>query len=169
MARQDISELISGAAVLVLVAAFLVYGVIETGHGSHAVGMRLHAEFDNIGSLAIGSDVRIAGVKVGSIVDTAYDPKSYRAKVDFTVAPDVRLPTDSSAQISSAGLLGGASLSLVPGGADAMLAEGQAIGITQSAASLEDLLGKFIFNVGNLADASQKQLQRGALPTGALK
>lgn len=159
MARHNASELVAGAVVLLVAGGFLVYGVIATGRTTSS-GVSMHAEFDNIGSLSSGGDVRIAGVKIGSVTRTSYDPQTYRARVDFSVAPSVKLPTDSSAQIASAGLLGGASLNLVPGGSADMIQEGQAVQITQSAANLEDLLGKFIFNVGSLADASQKQLQR---------
>jgi phospholipid/cholesterol/gamma-HCH transport system substrate-binding protein len=163
--ERNLGEVIAGAVVLAVAAAFFSYGVANTGH-EKGKGIRLSAEFDNIGTLASGADVRIAGVKVGSILHTGYDPQTYRARVDFTVAKDVRLPSDSSAQIASAGLLGSASLNLVPGGGDTMLTNGQQMQITQSAANLEDLLGKFIFNVGSLADASQKRLQHDAAENG---
>jgi phospholipid/cholesterol/gamma-HCH transport system substrate-binding protein len=160
---RNAAELAAGAAVLVIAAGFLLYGVASTGRGATG-GYALNAEFDNIGALAPGADVRIAGVKVGSVTSTRFNPQNFRARVQFNVGSDVHLPTDSSAQISSAGLLGGVSLSLVPGGADDDLKPGGTVGVTQSAANLEDLLGKFIFNVGALADASQKQLDRAAKP-----
>ena len=93
-----------------------------------------------------------------SITHTYVDPKTYRAVVDMMVAPDVKLPKDSSAQISTDGLLGGKVIALVPGGDDKMLADGGEITITQSAASLEDLLGKFIFGVNDLSDQVRKTL-----------
>ena len=102
----------------------------------------------------------MAGVKVGSVVSTTIDPKSYQAVVSFTVQPDIKISDDSSAAISTGGLLGGAFMSLSPGGSDKMLGDGGVVTITQSATNLEDLLGKFIFNVGSLADATQKSLDQ---------
>lgn len=162
--RRSIAELATGGIVLLAAAGFLAYAVVNTGRAGMG-GVRLSARFQNAGAIAAGSDVRVAGVKVGSVTGLAIDPATYEAVVSLTVRSDVKLPTDSSATIASAGLLGGASLSLVPGGADAMLGDGGVLTITQSAVNLEDLLGKFIFNVGSLADATQKSLQRqGAGP-----
>lgn len=157
--RRGAAELLAGGIVILIALGFLVYAVANTGR-VQVGGMTLTAAFDNIGGLAPGADVRLAGVKVGSVTGMHIDPKTYRAVLTFTVQPDVQLPTDSSAVISSGGLLGGAVLSLSPGGAEEMLHNGQAVTITQSAVNLEDLLGKFIFNVGSLSDATQKMLQR---------
>ena len=120
----------------------------------------LHAEFENIGGISTGADVRIAGLKVGSVTALDIDPKTYEARATFTIRDDIKMSVDSSAAVATGGLLGGNFLSLSPGGDTKMLTDGSVITITQSAVNLEDLLGKFIFNVGNLADASQKQLQR---------
>jgi phospholipid/cholesterol/gamma-HCH transport system substrate-binding protein len=157
--KRSVAELAAGAAVLIATAGFMAYAAVHTGRGT-STGTRLSARFDNVGSIASGADVRIAGVKVGSVASTSIDPKSYQAVLNFTVQPDIKLPDDSSATISTGGLLGGSFVSLSPGGADKILGDGGVITITQSAANLEDLLGKFIFNVGSLADATQKSLDQ---------
>lgn len=159
MATRNFGEIAAGAAVLLVAAGFLSYAVVNNGR-SAVGGISLHAEFENIGGISTGADVRIAGLKVGSVTALDIDPKTYQARATFTVRDDIKLSADSSATIATGGLLGGNFLSLAPGGDTKMLADGNAITITQSAVNLEDLLGKFIFNVGNLADASQKQLQR---------
>ena len=144
---------------LIATAGFMAYAAVNTGRGT-GTGTRLTARFDNVGSIAAGADVRMAGVKVGSVAATSIDPKTYQAVLTFTVQPDIKLPDDSSAAISTGGLLGGSFVSLSPGGGDKILGDGGVITITQSAANLEDLLGKFIFNVGSLADATQKSLDQ---------
>jgi phospholipid/cholesterol/gamma-HCH transport system substrate-binding protein len=159
MASRSIGEVAAGAVVLLAAAGFLFYAVSNSGR-SGSGGITLQAEFENIGGITTGSDVRIAGLKVGSVTALDFDPKTYEARATFTVRDDIKLSTDSSASIATGGLLGGNFLSLAPGGDTTMLGNGGVITITQSAANLEDLLGKFIFNVGALADASQKQLQR---------
>lgn len=160
MAQRSVAEVVTGLAVLVAAAGFVVYGAVNTGQGAGGGGMRVSAKFDNIGALAVGADVKVAGVAVGRIVATRIDAANYQAVVSFTVQPDIKLPTDSSATVSSGGLLGGAFLSLTPGGDEALVKDGGVLTITQSAANLEDLLGKFIFNVGNLADATQKLVKQ---------
>ncbi len=158
MANRSVTEVVAGAAVLVVAAGFLFYAVANTGRGGLG-GYTLHAAFDNVGGISNGADVRIAGLKVGSVTGLAIDPKSYQAVATFTVQSDIKLSADSSATIATGGLLGGNFVSLATGGDEKMLGNGGIITITQSAVNLEDLLGKFIFNVGNLADASQKQME----------
>jgi phospholipid/cholesterol/gamma-HCH transport system substrate-binding protein len=89
--------------------------------------------------------VRIAGVKIGSVDDIALNPKTYEADVAFTVQDGVSLSTDSSATISTDGLLGGKYVALATGGADQMLKPGGTITITQGSMNIEALIGKYIF------------------------
>ena len=169
MASRNLSELLAGGVVLAVAAGFLGYAIASTGRSTTS-GYTLNASFERIDGLGPGSDVRIAGVKVGRINAATIDPKTYQAQLAFSVQPDIRLPTDSSAEITSDGLLGGKVLQLVPGGNDKMLTDGGRITITQSAASLEDLLGKFIFNVGDLSSnvkASLKEKQPASPGTPA--
>jgi phospholipid/cholesterol/gamma-HCH transport system substrate-binding protein len=136
--------------VLVVAAGFLGYAVANTGR-TPVSGYSLHARFDRIDGLAVGSDVRLAGVKMGSVTSARVDPQTFQAEVVFTVQNAVKLPRDSSAEVTSDGLLGGKYLSLVPGGDEQTLAAGSAVTITQSSISLEQLLGKFIFSVSSLS------------------
>lgn len=146
--RRGIAEILTGAGVLVVATGFLLYAVSHSGQTTGS-GYPLQARFDRIDGLAIGSDVRIAGVKVGTVTDAKIDAKDFTALVSLTVRPDIQLPKDSSAEITSESLLGGKYLSLSPGGDDIVLKPGQTITITQSSISLEQLLGKFIFNLSN--------------------
>jgi phospholipid/cholesterol/gamma-HCH transport system substrate-binding protein len=152
MARRNAAEVLSGAVVLLAAAGFLGYAVAHSGRGSVS-GYALTAKFDNIAGLPVGADVRMAGVKIGSVLSEQIDPKTYLAVVTLSVREGLALPKDSSAEITSDGLLGGKYLSLSPGGDAAMLQPGQALTITQSSVSLEQLLGKFIFSVTDLVGA----------------
>jgi phospholipid/cholesterol/gamma-HCH transport system substrate-binding protein len=158
MASRNLTEIVVGAAVLLVAGGFLVYAVANTGRGTVS-GTRLTAKFDRIDGLTVGSDVRVAGVKVGSISGTSVDPKTFQATVAFTVQPDLKIPRDSSAEVTGDGLLGGKFVAVVPGGDEKVLGDGGEITITQSAASLEQLLGKFIFSVSDLTGAVQKQMK----------
>ena len=98
-------------------------------------------------------------MRVGGVTSERIDPASFQAVVTFTIDDSIKLPDDSSAQVTSDGLLGGVYLGLVPGGSEKVLPPGGTVQITQGAVSLEDLLGKFIFSVSDLSDNVRKQLQ----------
>ncbi len=163
-AKRSVAEIATGAVIILLAAGFLAYALVNTGR-DRTGGLHLTAQFDNIGGITSGSDVRLSGVKVGSVSSVTIDPRTFQAIVGLTVRPDLKLPTDSSAVISTGGLLGGQFVTLAPGGSAKDLQDGGTVTLTQSATNLEDLLGKFIFNVGSLADATQKSLQQKSPPT----
>lgn len=145
--RGNVVEALLGAVVLVVAAGFLVFAYSSTEVGSVA-GYEVSAKFDRVDGLAVGSDVRLGGIKVGTIVGQTLEPDTYLAIVRMSIDPAIRLPADSSAEIVSDGLLGGRYLSLVPGGAEKMLATGDEIRFTQSPVSLENLIGRLIFSQG---------------------
>jgi phospholipid/cholesterol/gamma-HCH transport system substrate-binding protein len=152
MGRHGVAETLTGAFVLVVALAFLAYAVAHSGRTAGS-GYTLHAQFDHIDGLSVGGDVRIAGVKVGTVTSERINPKTFVAEVSMTVQDDIQLPKDSAASIISESLLGGKYISLSPGGDDANLKPGDTITITQSSVSLEELLGKFIFSVTSLNNA----------------
>jgi phospholipid/cholesterol/gamma-HCH transport system substrate-binding protein len=156
MARHGVMEVLTGACVLVVAAGFLGYAVTHSGR-SVSSGYTLEASFEHIDGLAVGGDVRIAGVKVGSVTEQRIDPKSFQAIVSMNVRDGVQLPKDTAAIITSESLLGGKYISLAPGGDETDLKPGQMITITQSSVSLEQLLGKFIFSVTSLNSSKSSQ------------
>ena len=158
MKRHGIAEIAAGAVVLLAAVLFLAYAVTNSGRSSAGGGLMLTARFDRIDGLAQGADVRIAGVKVGSVTGQRIDPQTFLAVLTLNVDSGLRLPDDSSAEITSEGLLGGKYVAIVPGGSDRNLTSGGEVKITQSAVSLESLLGRFIFSVTELAG---NQAQRG--------
>jgi phospholipid/cholesterol/gamma-HCH transport system substrate-binding protein len=145
MARHNPAELGVGAVVLAVAGAFLVFAIANTGQGFGTGGYTLHAVFDHVDGLAPGADVRIAGVKIGSITGIKLDPKTYLADVHFTVQNGIKLSDDSSATVSTDGLLGGKYLALATGGDDTDLKPGGAITITQGSLNIESLIGKYLF------------------------
>ncbi len=160
MARHSLLEIATGAAVLLVAGGFLVYAVANTGQRIGS-GYSLHAQFDHADGLGTGAEVRIAGVKVGSVETIKLNTKTYQADVSFSVQNDVALSTDSSATISTDGLLGGKYLALATGGDDAMLKPGAAITITQGSVNLEALLGKYIFGSTSGSTAKPAHDQTG--------
>jgi phospholipid/cholesterol/gamma-HCH transport system substrate-binding protein len=142
---QNIVETLLGAVVLVVALGFLAWAYGRSDVGDPG-GYTLRAKFDRIDGLDAGGDVRISGIKVGQVLAQELDPTTYRAQVVFSVRNGIELPADSSAAIVSSGLLGGKYLSLVPGGDDKLLGDGEEITLTQSSVNLEDLIGRYIFS-----------------------
>lgn len=148
MKGRSIAEVSAGAVVVAVAAAFLFFAVTHSGRGTTAAeGTRLTARFDRIDGLSNGADVRLAGVKIGMVTETRIDPQNFNAEVVMRIDRALRLPTDSSAEVASEGLLGGKYIALVPGGSDTVLVDGGRITETQGSVSLESLLGRFIFSV----------------------
>lgn len=155
MARH-VSETIMGAAVLGVAAYFFATAYQHSGAGSASDGYDISAKFSDITGIGIGSDVRVGGVKIGSVQSLELDAKSYQAQLNMRVSSAVPLPADSSAAIVGESLLGGKFVALTPGAEEEMLGEGGVIEYTQSSVSLEQLLGKFIFSSGGVDDESSK-------------
>ena len=115
-------------------------------------GYEIAAEFGSTGGLSVGDDVRISGIKVGQITAQQLDPITYVAKVSMAIEPTIKIPSDSSARITAASLLGGNYLELMPGAATDTLAAGAVIYDTRDPISLSDLLGKAVFSSNNSAN-----------------
>ncbi len=140
---ENRAEVLAGFGVVALAIGFLAYaGMGNMGGGGDSY--QLTASFRSANGIAVGTDVRLAGVKVGTISTMALNPQTYFADVIVTLDKSVQLPTDTAILISSEGLLGGNFIELVPGGAEEILAEGEQIEDTQSSISLISLLMKFV-------------------------
>ena len=137
-------EVLVGALVLAAAATFFVYAGQNSGLGGSADTYPLKASFRSVQGISAGSDVKLAGVKVGTITSMTLNPTTYFADVIVDVDKDILLPTDTAILISSEGLLGGNFVELVPGGMPDNLAPGDEIEDTQGAVSLVQLLMKFV-------------------------
>ncbi len=144
--QGNLVETLIGAVVLAVAAFFLAFAYSTAGVGGGVSGYELKARFNRADGLVTGSDVRMSGIKVGTVTAQALDPKSYDAVITFTIDGRYQLPDDSAAKIASESLLGGNYLSIEPGGSDVMLKPGQNIKFTQGSVSLMDLIGQAIFS-----------------------
>lgn len=141
---ENTTETLIGALVIAVAAGFL-YIVSQTTAGSGGGNeMSLNASFRSAEGVLVGTDVRMAGVKIGTVTDLALDPITYRAVATFTVPDNLDLASDSQVLVSSEGLLGGSFVEVVPGGADEILRDGDEVEDTQGAVSIVTLLLKFV-------------------------
>jgi len=142
---ENTTEVAVGAGVVALALGFLIYAGQVTGFASGATDdYHLTASFRSAEGIGSGTDVRLAGVKIGTVTALDLNPETYRAEAQLTLDKSVVLPDDTAALISSEGLLGGNFVELVPGGSMFNFEDGQVIADTQGSISLINLMLKFV-------------------------
>ncbi len=145
MSAESTTEVLVGGAVLAVAAGFLIYAGQVTGlSGGGQSEYELTASFRSADGVTVGTDVRLAGVKVGRVTGIELDTQTYRADTVFTVREGIEVPDDSAVAVSSEGLLGGNYVEILPGGSPFYFAAGDEIEFTQGSVSLVGLLMKFV-------------------------
>jgi phospholipid/cholesterol/gamma-HCH transport system substrate-binding protein len=162
---RNVIETVMGAVVLVIAAVFLFFAY-KTSQVRSVSGYVLTAKFDRIEGIRDGGDVRISGIKVGSILSLSLDPTNYLAIVKMTLDPTIKVPSDSVAQILSSGLLGDKYLALIPGASDDVIKAGGEIKFTQAPMSLENIIGQYIFSQGGQKNGNVGQAPPATTPGG---
>jgi phospholipid/cholesterol/gamma-HCH transport system substrate-binding protein len=133
-----------GGLVLAAAAWFLIYALSAGAIHPQGRGYELVARFGQVGALAPGADVRVSGVKVGTVSQINLDPKTFLAVTRMVLDPTVKLPADSTAKVTSDGLLGGSHIAIEPGGASGDLKPGDEFENTQGSVDLFGLIGQFL-------------------------
>lgn len=141
---ENRTELAVGAIVLAVAIGFLVYASDSMGELRSRAGYDLHASFRSVEGIAVGTDVRLAGVKIGSVTSLDLNAESFRADATLSISNDIELPDDSSIVVASEGLLGGNFVEILPGGSPFNFEPGAEVTDTQGAVSLIQLLTKFV-------------------------
>jgi phospholipid/cholesterol/gamma-HCH transport system substrate-binding protein len=142
--RRNAVETVLGAVVL-LVAGMFVYFAYNTAQVKTIDGYNIKASFFKIGGLTTGSDVRINGIKVGTVTNARLDPETFDAVLEMSIKPDIKLPTDTIAAIGSEGIVGGKYVRITPGSAKETISDNGSISETKDFRSLEDQVGEIIF------------------------
>jgi phospholipid/cholesterol/gamma-HCH transport system substrate-binding protein len=145
--QNSVVETLIGAAVIAVAVLFLSYAYTSTGSGAIS-GYEVTAKFNRADGVNVGSDVRLSGIKVGTVSKMVLDPASYNAVLTIALESSVQVPDDSSVRITSEGLLGNQYLSIEPGGSPDKIKPGGEIEYTQGSVDLMGLLGKAVFGGG---------------------
>ena len=143
--RNNLLESLIGFVVILVAIIFLIYSYSMMGNKNPSKTYEITAVFNEVSGLISGSDVRLSGIKVGSVSSQTLDIDTFEAVVSMQISNDIKIPTDSSAKISSEGLLGGNYISIEPGGSDETLIDGDVIEFTQGSIDLIGLLGNAVF------------------------
>lgn len=142
MQQNTMAETLIGAGVVAVALVFTAFAYYRTGAG-HLSGYEINAKLPKADGLAVGTDVRLAGIKVGTVSDLTLDPKTYLVTVHMNIRDDIKLPVDSSVLVTQAGFLGGQYLSITPGGDDKMMAAGSFFENAQGSIDVMGLVGRF--------------------------
>jgi len=153
-----------GVVVLALAAGFLTYSLSVGGVHMKRGEYEISAKFGEAGSLSPGAAVSVAGVKVGTVSQITLEPKTYLAVAKLSIDPTVKLPADSTAKITSDGILGGAHVAIAPGASLEDLKPGGEIENTQGAVDLFGLIGSVIRPQGGSGDAAASSTPAPANP-----
>ena len=154
--RRDVIETLVGALVLLVAAAFVYLAFVSSGVESVA-GYTFEAEFDDVSGVQPGTEVRLAGVKVGTVLAKNLAEDGRMAVLKLVVDGNYLVPADSKVRILPDGLLGGSYLSIQPGGSDANLADGDYVTFdrTQGAINVVDLLARFVVQAAESGGSSE--------------
>ena len=147
-------ETIMGLVVLIIAIVFLVFAY-NVSDLQVVKGYTLNAEFMKVGGLSIGSDVRINGIKVGTVTAQNLNNDDYTVKVAFSISSDVKLPKDSTVAIVGDGLMGDKFVKIEPGKDKEFLADGDKFTKTKDFKTLEDMVGEIIFMVTDNGDKNE--------------
>jgi phospholipid/cholesterol/gamma-HCH transport system substrate-binding protein len=145
-------EILIGAAVVVVAVLFVVFAYRSAGSAG-VEGYELTAKVNRVDGIAVGTDVRLAGIKIGTVKALTLDT-NYLVNVTMDVHRDVKVPEDSSLVVTSAGLLSSSYLSISPGGSDKMLPPGGAIKTAQGSIDMMSLIARFAGGVGGSSSSS---------------
>ena len=152
MRQNRAVEMGTGLFVLLGIGALFFLTTQTTGRNdfSSSDTYVLEARFDNVGSLKKRAPVAMSGVTIGRVTNIEFDGASLEAVVTLVIESRFSLiPDDSDASILTAGLLGSQYIGLQAGGSEIYLEDGSEILFTQNAIVLENLIGKFLVNMGS--------------------
>jgi len=144
--KQNLMETAVGALVIAIALGFFIFMYSTTGVGRGSGGYHLTAKFKNVEGINVGSDIRMSGIKIGSVTNQSLDNKTFDAVLTFAIDPAIKLPDESTAKITSEGLLGGKFIALEPGGSETILADGGTITYTQGAIDLWSMVSDYMFS-----------------------
>ena len=137
-------EIAVGGVFLALAVGFAAFLAQSTGLSGSSSSYPISASFRSAEGISVGTDIRLAGVKIGTISDLKLNSETYRAESILSVKNDVRIPDDSALAVTSEGLLGGSFIEVIPGASLDYLESGDEIIDTQGSVSLIQLLLKFV-------------------------
>lgn len=161
--HNDTVETLIGAVVVAVAIFFVIFAYRTTGSAA-VPGYELTARMQRVDGIAVGTDVKLSGIKVGEVAALTLDPKTYLVIAHVKVHNDVQIPDDSSLVVTSSGLLGSSYLSISPGGSDKMIPPDGEIRNTQGSIDLMGLLSRFVGSSASSNNSNNSGSPAGVKP-----
>jgi phospholipid/cholesterol/gamma-HCH transport system substrate-binding protein len=146
--RESLFETLVGLAVVAVAGFFLVFSLSQRSDAATGDSYELIAKFDRADGVSPGTDVRVAGVKVGAVKSVSLDQKTYKAEAVLSIRKDVQIPQESAAQIQSDSLLGGSYIHIQISGMPDNMQPGSKFEYTRGSM---DILGILLQAVGGMS------------------
>ena len=142
--KSDIFEFIFGLGVIII-AGWFIFSVVSKSDKLSNISETTNyiASFNDVSGISVGSNIKLAGVTVGKVLELKLDEINYTAEMVLGINRKIKIPNDSEIIITSEGLLGGNYVSISPGGSDIFLKANEKFSFTQSSLSLNNLIQKF--------------------------
>ena len=142
--KSDIFEFIVGLGVIII-AGWFILSVVSKSYKLSNISETTNyiASFNDVSGISVGSNIKLAGVTVGKVLELKLDEINYTAEMVLGINRKIKIPNDSEIIITSEGLLGGNYVSISPGGSDIFLKANEKFSFTQSSLSLNNLIQKF--------------------------
>ena len=142
--KSHIFEFVVGLGV-VFVAGWFITSIVSKSDQLSSIGETTEylASFHDVSGISVGSDIKLAGVNVGKVLELKLDSTNYTAEMLLAINRQIQIPNDSEIIITSEGLLGSNYVSISPGGSDIFLKANENFSFTQSSLSLNNLIQKF--------------------------
>jgi phospholipid/cholesterol/gamma-HCH transport system substrate-binding protein len=137
-------ETVIGALVVVAAAVFLYFASNVVGVSGPRDTYTVSASFRSAEGISLGTDVRMAGVKIGTVTGMELSPTTFRAEIVVEIQKKIEIPDDSAIAVTSEGLLGGNFIEIIPGASEFPVEDGGEIEDTQGSISFISLLMKFV-------------------------
>jgi len=134
---------------VILAAGIFGFLLIQANNGFNNDYYPVKVTFSDISGIKTGAEVKMSGVKIGTVKQVGLNPNDYRAELVLTIQDTIKLPSDSTVKIASDGLLGGASVEVIAGFEETYVKPNDELTNTQSAVSIMDLIAKTVFSAGS--------------------
>jgi phospholipid/cholesterol/gamma-HCH transport system substrate-binding protein len=146
MRRSNILEITTGLFVIIFTVFLVFFAIDKLSYikKSYKDCYKIHGLFANANGIEIGDNVKISGVDVGTITGVSLDRATYVARIDMCVSKDIKLPIDSSALITSSGVISGKFVNISPGSDTKLILNGGKIEYTQAEANVGGIMDKIL-------------------------
>ena len=138
-------EFLLGVLIIITTILCVFYYYSKVNFFNEVDTIQINSNFFDIGSISIGNDVKIKGVKVGEISNISLDKDKFMAVVTSSIDKGINIPSDSIFKISNNGFIGSPYIEIELGNSEDTFKNNDYTTNNVDAVSLEEIINNFIF------------------------